>query len=459
MDIFNQIMAYLETLAQSIPLELFSILGTIIEEILAPIPSPFVMTATGSIAQAQGRALAYLIVIAILGAAGRVVGAIFLYVISDIAEDIIFGKLGKFFGVSHEDIEKIGSRFEGTSKDFVTLSILRSIPVMPSSPLSIVCGIIKLDLKTFAAGTFLGSIVRNLFFLYIGFTGLAASESFMEGIDSLETVGKIVFILGLIGGFYYFYRKREKGTLFSNNQNKNDNSEVEAKFRELENTPSPEVTKEELDQARARLEYRKVDELPKEESNEYPTLYIFRHGQSVDNEKYVFSGWRTAPLTETGKKQAEILAEKMKDKKIDKLISSPQKRAVQTMEIAMSKNERAKNLRIHKDERIKERSYGDLQGKNKLEWYKKDPEFLHKIRRTYHGQPPHGESISMVYERVSDFADELVKEMKEKKINVAVSCHGNSIRCFRKYFEGLSDEETATVETQLGQDYAAYVIK
>lgn len=460
MEIFTQIMNYLEVLANKVPLELFSFIGTIIEEILAPIPSPFVMGITGSIAKAQNKTFLYLTLIAIIGAFGRLVGTSFLYWISDIAEDLIIGKFGKFIGISHDEIERIGSKFDGTAKDYLTLSLLRAIPVMPSSPLSVICGVIKLNFKVFLVGTFIGSIFRNFFFIYIGYTGLAATESFMEGLNTADNIMKILFVLGLIGGYYYFYRKREKGNLFTKKTNtSSNNEEILARYEELKKAKSPEVTEEELKEAKSRLEYRKVDELPKEESDEYPTVYIFRHGQSVDNDKYVFSGWRTAPITEKGKEQAEILAKKLKDKKIDKLISSPQKRAVQTMKIAMSRNESAKNLKINTDERIKERSYGDLQGKNKLEWFKKDPEFLHKIRRTYHGQPPHGESIAMVYERVSDFAEDLVKEMKEKQINVAVSCHGNSIRCFRKYFEGLSDEETATVETQLGQDYAAYVIK
>jgi bisphosphoglycerate-dependent phosphoglycerate mutase len=45
------------------------------------------------------------------------------------------------------------------------------------------------------------------------------------------------------------------------------------------------------------------------------------------------------------------------------------------------------------------------------------------------------------------------------KMNVAVSCHGNSIRGFRQIFEGLSNEQTALIETPLGQDYAAYNIR
>jgi bisphosphoglycerate-dependent phosphoglycerate mutase len=48
--------------------------------------------------------------------------------------------------------------------------------------------------------------------------------------------------------------------------------------------------------------------------------------------------------------------------------------------------------------------------------------------------------------------------MKQFRINVAVSAHGNSIRGFRKYFEHLTDAQTSEIETPLGQDYAAYSI-
>jgi bisphosphoglycerate-dependent phosphoglycerate mutase len=45
------------------------------------------------------------------------------------------------------------------------------------------------------------------------------------------------------------------------------------------------------------------------------------------------------------------------------------------------------------------------------------------------------------------------------KMNVAVSCHGNSIRGFRQVFENLTNEQTALIESPLAQDYAAYSIK
>ncbi len=435
MQLISQVMLLLESLAHQIPVEIFTFFGTILEEVLAPIPSPFVMGMAGGIAQAQSKALPFLIFLAILGALGRVIGASFLYFSAEIAEKIVVDQFGKFIGIKSSDIDKISSRFNGTTKDYLTLIILRSIPVMPSSPLSVVCGLIKLKYRVFAVGTFVGSIFRNLFFLYIGYAGLSTTEAFTQGLDTADTIMKSLFILALIGVYLFMYRRREtKGILPDKN--------IEAK-----------PTLESL------LRYENVPELPKREIEGKPTLYVFRHGESDDNKELIFSGWRDPELTDKGREQAKILAQKLKDKTIDKLISSPQKRAVETMKIAMSLNKTAKNLPVEIDERIKERSYGKLQGQSKMEWYKKDPEYIQRVRRSYDGVPDGGESIAMVYDRTKAFADELVKLMRKEKINVAVSCHGNTIRCFRKYFEGLSDKETATIETPLAQDYAAYTIE
>jgi len=220
-----------------------------------------------------------------------------------------------------------------------------------------------------------------------------------------------------------------------------------------------QYSKERVDKAIELLTYKKVDSLPKEESDEFPTVYIFRHGQSTDNLNLTFSGWRDCDITEKGKEQAEILTPQLKDKKINLLISSDQKRAIETMKIVVSQNTYAKQLKIEQEPRIKERGYGVLEGHSKLELYLWNEKLLHAFRRTYNVIPPEGESLKMVCERVAEFCDEMVPIIKNTGINVAISCHGNSIRGFRKYFEGLSEEETTMLETPLGKDYAAYVIK
>jgi broad specificity phosphatase PhoE len=218
-------------------------------------------------------------------------------------------------------------------------------------------------------------------------------------------------------------------------------------------------TKEQIQEGIDFITYKKVVELPKNECPDKPILYVFRHGQTVDNANFIFSGWRDAELTDNGRKQAHVLAEKMKDKKIGMLIASDQIRAVDTMKLAMASNPFAVNLDIIKDKRLRERCYGDLQGTSKLVAYLKNPEQLKEERRSYTFLPPNGESIEIVCKRVYEVIEEILPKMHEFKINVAVSCHGNSIRGFRRYFEHLNDFDTAHVETPLAQDYAAYCIE
>lgn len=214
-----------------------------------------------------------------------------------------------------------------------------------------------------------------------------------------------------------------------------------------------------VDKAIEKLNYNEVTTMPKSEDPNYPILYIFRHGQSEDNAEMIFSGWRDAKLTEKGIKQALDLAEIIKDKKIDYLYSSDQTRAIDTMKHAISLNNNAKNLEIHNDQRIRERSYGDLQGTSKLELFLEDENLCNEYRRSYTKKATNGESLEEVVSRVEDFINDLIPFMKENKINVAISCHGNSIRGFRKYFENLSPEEVTKIETPLGSDYISYNIK
>jgi 2,3-bisphosphoglycerate-dependent phosphoglycerate mutase len=197
-------------------------------------------------------------------------------------------------------------------------------------------------------------------------------------------------------------------------------------------------------------------ELPKKHSKTDPEIYVFRHGESTDNVRKIFSGWRDAQLTDVGISQAEVLSKKLKGKHIDLCIVSPLSRSQDTAEIALKYHE---DMVYEVDQRIIERNYGDLQGYSKEKLMKEDPELAVKYRRGYDFPPPHGESMKMVEERVFDFCRDLVERVKRENINVAVSCHGNSMRAIRRYFEELTIIEELTIENPLAQDYAAYVVR
>ncbi len=203
--------------------------------------------------------------------------------------------------------------------------------------------------------------------------------------------------------------------------------------------------------------------LPKadESASGGPTLYLFRHGETEDNKNRIFSGRRNSLLTPEGIEQAKVLAEKLKDKKIDLAVFSDiaegkSDRAERTLEEVLkyypgTKKEAAKLL--------VERDYGRLTGTSKTELNKKDPELCLQYRRSWDFPPPGGESLKMVWEnRLKKFCQNLEERMKKEKINVAISCTNNTMRLIRMHFENLSIEQMLELENPLGQDYASYLI-
>lgn len=195
--------------------------------------------------------------------------------------------------------------------------------------------------------------------------------------------------------------------------------------------------------------------LPKEVSDKYSTIYVFRHSETYDNFRRIFSGRRESKLTPKGTKQAEIMAQKLKNKKIDLFITSPLIRCRQTIKPIKKYHQKAK-LKVEKF--LLERDYGKLTGKNKLKLMNQDFEKAVLYRRSYDFPPPGGESIKDVQKRIFPFCRKLEKKLIKQKINVALCCTNNTMRLIRMYFEKLSIEEMLTLENPF-TDYASYIVK
>ena len=61
-------------------------------------------------------------------------------------------------------------------------------------------------------------------------------------------------------------------------------------------------------------------------------IYVIRHGETEWNKEEIFRGRKDIPLNETGKRQAEWVGLYFSEKRIDRLVSSPLSRAMQTAE-------------------------------------------------------------------------------------------------------------------------------
>lgn len=207
-SLFAPLIDSLHTLSTTVPLPLFTALGAAIEEIIAPIPSPLVMTLSGSLAAAASHAGPYLLYLAIVGALAKTAASYLVYLISDLAEDIVMQRFGRLLGVSHQEVEKFGSQFRGGSRDWLVMLALRAIPIIPTAPVSVIAGLLKLKLPMYLWTTLIGYAVRNYFYLYLGATSVDALESLNQGLSSLENIGYVILFVLLLALTYYFYRKR-----------------------------------------------------------------------------------------------------------------------------------------------------------------------------------------------------------------------------------------------------------
>ncbi|QDQ03378.1 histidine phosphatase family protein [Lysinibacillus fusiformis] len=145
-------------------------------------------------------------------------------------------------------------------------------------------------------------------------------------------------------------------------------------------------------------------------------VYIVRHcaaqGQSPN-----------AHLTEIGLKQAKYLASFFNNKKIDRIISSPSLRAIQSIEPLSH----AKNIKIEIDDRLTERI---LSTRFLPDWYVKLKATFNDMELKYDG----GESSKEAMNRIVNVVKEVLASVSKNKNTIIVS-HGNLISLLLKHYQ------------------------
>jgi probable phosphoglycerate mutase len=153
-------------------------------------------------------------------------------------------------------------------------------------------------------------------------------------------------------------------------------------------------------------------------------IYLIRHAQSEYNEKGIFQGSLDSSLTPLGYVQAKLLSLAFKSKKIDVIYSSFQKRALKTA-IFLSK---ALNKEIIVEPRIREISFGELEGKNFIQMFVEHRDMMMAWSKDPLENPlPTQETKESFLKRVREFID-IVKAQKHE--HIAVVSHGGFIHGF-----------------------------
>jgi membrane protein DedA with SNARE-associated domain len=198
--ITDSLLALLTNFASTVPLPIFVALGAIAEEIIAIIPSPFVPLTAGSMAISQNKTVSYLMFLAVIGSVAKVFAASLMFYIADKLEDFITkGKFSKFLGLEANDIERYGKLFSKGKKDTWILILLRALPFVPTLPVTLVAGLIKMDFKTFFTSTLIGLFFRNAFYLLAAFYGLKQFQGLLDSFDTVNLVLEVGIILTFLG--------------------------------------------------------------------------------------------------------------------------------------------------------------------------------------------------------------------------------------------------------------------
>ena len=181
------------------------------------------------------------------------------------------------------------------------------------------------------------------------------------------------------------------------------------------------------------------------------TMILLRHGQSVWNAANIFTGWTDVDLSEVGVAEATKAGTQLAETAIDVVHTSGLIRAQRTAEIVMENNRVSSNVLTHRDIRLNERHYGDLQGMNKDETRAKHgKEQVHIWRRSFDVPPPGGESLEMCAERTLPYLTEAIIPDLEAGKTVLVAAHGNSLRSIVMKIENLSKDEVLDLEIPTG---------
>ena len=205
-------------------------------------------------------------------------------------------------------------------------------------------------------------------------------------------------------------------------------------------------------------------------------LILLRHGNSLWNQKNLFTGWVDVDLTEQGRQEAKRAGELLEESglKPDVLFTSVLKRAINTAHIALDQIDR-NWIPTYRSWRLNERHYGALQGLDKAETLAKyGPEQFQLWRRSYDTPPPpiadDAEYSQAGDERYRGLGDELprtecLKDVLERMLpywnsdilpslrsrnTVLITAHGNSLRALVKHLDGISDSEIAELNIPTG---------
>jgi len=151
-------------------------------------------------------------------------------------------------------------------------------------------------------------------------------------------------------------------------------------------------------------------------------LYLVRHGQSAGNAEGRFGGHGTTPLSELGRKQAQLTAKALAKERIHVIYSSDLHRALESAEPLA----KLLKLQVHTSPAFRERHVGVLEGLTFDESKAQHPaDYYALVNRTVDHVISGGESYRQLLRRISTKLHNILREHQGQRI--AIYTHTGAI--------------------------------
>ncbi|PIR38193.1 MAG: hypothetical protein COV34_01065 [Candidatus Zambryskibacteria bacterium CG10_big_fil_rev_8_21_14_0_10_42_12] len=204
-----------------LPLGPFGVfVASLIEEIIAPIPSALVMLGSGFLfvdgSVALQSILRLVTHVAIPVALGVAIGSLVVYSIARYAGTALLLKWGTIFGISESDVEKAHAYFKDSKRDDVAVFVARVIPVVPAVVIAVGAGLIEMPVVRYLVISVLGTFIRALILGAIGWQVGSVYTEYAMVIARWEKVIWVMIGAILIYGIVRLYQRKQKNQSYGN---------------------------------------------------------------------------------------------------------------------------------------------------------------------------------------------------------------------------------------------------
>lgn len=160
-------------------------------------------------------------------------------------------------------------------------------------------------------------------------------------------------------------------------------------------------------------------------SSTLPMVYLVRHGETAWSRSGQHTGLTDIPLSTEGERKAALLADRLQDLSVGKVLASPLKRALRTCELA------GFGALAEIDRDLVEWDYGDYEGQTTKQIRAERPEW-----QLFRDGCPGGESL----EQVGGRADRIIARVRATEGNVLLFSSGHFLRVFAARWLGLAPD-------------------